>query len=120
MASEHGIPNGGVRERTEGAEGVCNPIGRTTISTNQSSQGLNSQPRSTHRGTHGSSRICSKRWPCWASMREEALGPVKKARCPSVGEFEGGEVGVGGGTPSLKQGEGDWIGDFGGGDWERG
>jgi hypothetical protein len=24
-------PNGGVRERTEGAEGVCSPIGRTTI-----------------------------------------------------------------------------------------
>jgi hypothetical protein len=35
---------GGVRERSEGAEGVCNPIGRTTISTNQtpqSAQGLN-------------------------------------------------------------------------------
>jgi hypothetical protein len=28
-------PNGGVSERTEGDEGVCNPIGRTTISTNQ-------------------------------------------------------------------------------------
>ena len=27
--------NTGVRECTEGAEGVCNPIGRTTISTNQ-------------------------------------------------------------------------------------
>jgi hypothetical protein len=27
--------NGGVRERTEGAEGVCNPIGRTTVSINQ-------------------------------------------------------------------------------------
>jgi hypothetical protein len=33
--TEHGVPNGRVRERTEGAEGVCNPIGRTTISTNQ-------------------------------------------------------------------------------------
>jgi hypothetical protein len=32
--NEHGIPSGGVRERTEGAEGVCNSIGRTTISTN--------------------------------------------------------------------------------------
>jgi hypothetical protein len=31
----HRVPNGGVRERTEGAEGVFNPIGRTTISTNQ-------------------------------------------------------------------------------------
>ena len=25
------FPNGGVRERTEGAEGACNPIERTTI-----------------------------------------------------------------------------------------
>jgi hypothetical protein len=33
--TEHGDPNGGVRERTEGAERVCSPIGRTTISTNQ-------------------------------------------------------------------------------------
>jgi hypothetical protein len=29
------VPNGKVQERTEGTEGVCNPIGRTTISTNQ-------------------------------------------------------------------------------------
>jgi len=36
--TEHGDPNGGVREKTEGAEGVCNPIGRTTISTNQTSE----------------------------------------------------------------------------------
>jgi hypothetical protein len=34
---EHGIPNGGVRERTERAEGVCDPIGKT-ISTNQTPQ----------------------------------------------------------------------------------
>jgi hypothetical protein len=33
--TEHGVPNRGVRERTEGVEGVCNPIGRTTVSTNQ-------------------------------------------------------------------------------------
>jgi hypothetical protein len=32
----NGILNGRVRERTEGAEGVCNPIGgRTIISNNQ-------------------------------------------------------------------------------------
>jgi hypothetical protein len=61
--TEHRVPNGGVRERTEGAEGVCNPIGRTTISTNQilqNSQGLNHQPKSTHGGTHGSSHIYSR------------------------------------------------------------
>jgi len=33
--TEHRDLNGGVRERTEDAEGVCNPIGRTTISNNQ-------------------------------------------------------------------------------------
>jgi len=32
---EQGDPNGEVRRRTEGAEGVCNPIGRPTVSTNQ-------------------------------------------------------------------------------------
>ena len=50
--TEHKVPNGGVRERTEEAEGVCNPIGRTTVSTNQipqSSQGSNYQPKSTWR-----------------------------------------------------------------------
>jgi len=33
--TENEVPNGGVRERTEGAEGICNSIRRTTISTNQ-------------------------------------------------------------------------------------
>jgi hypothetical protein len=28
---EHRAPNGGARESTEGAEEVCNPLGRTTI-----------------------------------------------------------------------------------------
>jgi hypothetical protein len=37
MLTANQSPNGGVRERTEGAEGVYNSIGRTTISTNQSS-----------------------------------------------------------------------------------
>ena len=35
--TDHGVSSGGVRERTEGAEEVCNPIGRTKISTNQTS-----------------------------------------------------------------------------------
>jgi len=32
---DHGIPNGGVRERIKGPKGVSIPTGRTTISTNQ-------------------------------------------------------------------------------------
>jgi hypothetical protein len=47
--------NGRVRGRTEGAEEVCSPIGRTTISTNQTPQnfqGLNQQLRSIHMEGH--------------------------------------------------------------------
>jgi hypothetical protein len=28
---EHRVPNEGAREKIQGAEGVCNPIGETTI-----------------------------------------------------------------------------------------
>jgi hypothetical protein len=34
------VPNRGVKEGTEGVEGVCNPIRITTISTNQTPQEL--------------------------------------------------------------------------------
>jgi hypothetical protein len=57
------VPNEGARERTQGAQGVCSPIGGITIWTNQypqSSLGLNHQPKSTHGGTHGSSCICNR------------------------------------------------------------
>jgi len=92
--TENGVSTGGVRERTEGAEGVCNCI-RTTKPTNQSSQGLNHHPKTTHWQTHGSSCISSRGWPCWAPMGGEVLGSAK-AWCPSVGECQGGEVGRGG------------------------
>jgi len=82
------VSSGGVRERIEGAEGVCNPI-RTTIPTNQSSQWLNHHPKSTCGQTHGSSCICSRGWPCWATMGGEALGHAK-AGTHSVGECQWG------------------------------
>jgi hypothetical protein len=41
--TEHGNPNGGVRERTEEAEGVCNSIGRT-ISTTQTPELPDTKP----------------------------------------------------------------------------
>jgi hypothetical protein len=47
----------------------------------------------THGGTLGSSRICSRGWPCGISVRGEALGLVK-ARCPSVGDCHNREEGV--------------------------
>ena len=88
--AEHEEPNGGVRGRAEGAERVCNPIGRkTTISTNQkpqSSQGLNHQLKNTHGGSHGSSCICSRGLSYLASMGRETFGPVKSQLFPSAGE----------------------------------
>jgi hypothetical protein len=61
-----GALNRGVSEKTERAEGVCNPIGRTTILTNQSLksfQGLNYKQRRAHVETQDSSCICNRAWP---------------------------------------------------------
>ena len=105
------VPNEGARENTQGAEGVCNPIEGSTIWTNQypqSSLGLNHQSKKTNGGTHGSSCICSRRWPTWSSMGGEALGLVK-VLCPSIGECQGQEVGVGG---LVRMERGDRGGDF--------
>jgi len=91
-----GNPNGAVRERTEGDEVVCNHIGSTIISTNQtpqSYQGLNHQPKSTHGRTHGSSHICSRGSHCLSTVGGEAFGPVK-ACFPSVGGCQHVEVEV--------------------------
>jgi hypothetical protein len=85
--AEHRVPNGGAREKTQGAEGVCSPLGGGTIGTNQYTpeiSGIN----------QGSSCIRSRGWTCLSSMGGEALGPMK-ALCPSVGECQGQEVGVG-------------------------
>ena len=41
-----------------------------------------------------SSCICSRGWPSWPSMGGEALGLVK-ILCPSIGECQGWERGVG-------------------------
>jgi hypothetical protein len=43
----------------------------------QSSQELNHKPKSTHKGFHGSSHICSRVWSFWTSMGGEVLGPGK-------------------------------------------
>jgi hypothetical protein len=89
-----GIPMEELEKGMNEMKASLNPIGRTTVSTNQSSQGLN-QPKSTHGGTHGSSCISSKGWPCCTSMGGQALGPVK-ALCPSVRECLGSEAEVNG------------------------
>jgi hypothetical protein len=48
-----------------------------------------------HSENHGSSCICSRGWSSGSSMGGEALGPVK-VLCPSVGECQDQEAGVGG------------------------
>jgi hypothetical protein len=71
-------PSGRIRGGAEGAEGVCNSIGRTTTSTNQtpqSSQELNHQPKSIHESVHGSICICSRGLLYLSSMGEKVLGP---------------------------------------------
>jgi len=90
-----------LRERIEGAEGVCNLIGRTTISTSQtpqSSQGLNHQTERTHGVTGSYSCTCSRRWPFQASKGGEALGPVKAGnpQCREMPGEGGGKEWVGG------------------------
>jgi hypothetical protein len=57
---DHRAPNGGARESTQGAKGICNPIGGTTLWTNQ------------YPGALDSSCICIKRWPSRPSLEREA------------------------------------------------
>jgi hypothetical protein len=51
-------------------------------------------PTCTHGGTHGSSYICSREWPCQSSVGGEAVGSVN-VLCPSIGECQGQEAGAG-------------------------
>ena len=66
---EHRAPNEGARESTQGAKGICNPIGETTIRTNQYPPEL------------VSSCICNRGWPSQPSVEGEALG-LMKGLCP--------------------------------------
>jgi hypothetical protein len=79
-STEAGNTNGRAKGWTKGAEGDCNPIGRTisTIRISQSSQRLNHQPRSIHGQTLGSRYICSRELRYMTSLGgEEALGHVE-------------------------------------------
>jgi hypothetical protein len=82
-----------IKELEKGLKDLKGFATRTTVSINQtsptSSQGLKHQPKSIHGETHDYSRICSRGWPCQASVEEEALGPVK-ARCLSEGNARAG------------------------------
>jgi hypothetical protein len=94
-----GDPHGKVKRRMEGAEGDCNPIGRTAISPNliphpPSELSWTKPPTKEYTlGTHGSSCICSRGWLYLVSMGGEALGPIE-VLCP-IGGCQRSEGGVG-------------------------
>jgi hypothetical protein len=72
-------PKERVRGRTKGTEGDCNPIRRTTVSTNQTTQSFQ-RPKSIHRLVPGSHYICSRGllfWPQWEGMHSQRRGIVK-------------------------------------------
>jgi hypothetical protein len=91
------VPDEGVGEWTEGAEGVWSPMGVAIVSTGQNpwnSQELDHRPKSTYGGTHVFGRICGRGWPCWTSVEGVALGP-EDLQCSSVKECQGWKAGVG-------------------------
>jgi hypothetical protein len=78
------IPNGGARESTQVAEGVCIPIGGTTIWTNQYPPELVSL--AAYVSEDG---LVGHQW------KERPIGRANFI-CLSTGERQGQEVGVGG------------------------
>jgi hypothetical protein len=87
---EHRAPNGGARESTQGTKGICNPIGGTTLWTNQ------------YPGALVSSCLCIKRWPSRPSLERDAHWTFKLY----MPQYRG--------TPGPKRGSG-WVGEWG---WE--
>jgi hypothetical protein len=67
----------------------------STGQTLQSSQRLDHQPKNPYGGTHGTSYICGRGWPCWPTVGGEALEP-EDVQCPNVGEVQGRKTGMGG------------------------
>ena len=82
---EHGIPIGGVREKTEVAEKVCNPI-RTEYQPTRPPELPGTKPPSQE-------STGMDLWLHQASMGRESLLPVK-AQYLSVGKCQGREVGA--------------------------
>ena len=81
---DHRAPNGGARESTQGAKGNCNPIGGTTIGTNQ--YPLELMSLATYVAEDG---LVGHHW------EERPLG-LAIFICPSTGECQGKEVRVNG------------------------
>ena len=82
---EHRAPNGGARESTQGAKGVCNPVGGTTIWTNQ--YPLELMSLAAYVSEDG---LVGHQW------KERPIG-LANFICLSTGECQVGEVGEWGG-----------------------
>jgi hypothetical protein len=80
---DHMAPNGGTRESTQGTEGICNPIGGTTICTNQYPPEL--VTLAVYVSKDG---LVSHQW------KERPIG-LANFICLSTWEHQGQEVGVG-------------------------
>jgi hypothetical protein len=79
---DHRAPNGGARECNPGAKGICNPIGGTTISSNQYPPELMSL--AAYVSEHG---LVGHQW------EERPLG-LANFICLSTGKCQGQEVRV--------------------------
>jgi hypothetical protein len=91
---DHWAPNGGTRESTQGAKGICNPIGGTTIWTNQYPP-----------GARVSSCTWIRRWPSWPSVEREAYWSCKLY----MPQYRG--------MPGPRSGSG-WVGEHVGDFWD--
>jgi hypothetical protein len=80
---EHRAPNGGARESTQGAKEICNPVGATTLLTNQTPELLTLAAYVSKDGLVG--HHCKER-------------PIGHANfiCPSTGERQGQKMGMSG------------------------
>jgi hypothetical protein len=74
----------------EDLERVPKELKRSATLQEEQQYELTSTPRA-----HVSSCICSRRWPSQPSLEGEALG-LANIICPSTGEYQGQEAGVGG------------------------
>ena len=81
---DHRAPNGGARESTQGAEGICNPTGGKPILTNQYPPELMSLAAYVAEGG-----LIGDHW------EERSLG-LENFIFPSTGEHQGQNLGVGG------------------------
>jgi hypothetical protein len=94
----HRAPSGGVRESNWGGEGICNPIGGTTIWTNQSRPHPYSRARV-------SSCIWIRRWPSHPSVEREVHWSCKLY----MPQYRW--------TPGPRSGSG-WVGEYVGDFWD--